>query len=115
MAGKHRTDEELIALGRALRVRGGARRILLREFAQQTGVSDATIRRRFGSWDQFSQQFQGEPSPRSATRSETTPEPEAHAVKVHQMRQQAKDARILSAAIGSQAIAPKRGFYTGMP
>lgn len=55
---KH-TKSSLVEMGKKL-AEGTENRVLMREFLEATGVSDATIRRRFGSWAEFSKAFQGE-------------------------------------------------------
>ena len=67
MPRTRRTAEDFVALGREARERAG-RPIACREFCDATGVSDATIRTRFGSWAAFSQRFQGAPDRPTAAR-----------------------------------------------
>lgn len=84
------TDEELLERGASLREKLG-RRVLLREYVEATGVSDATIRSRFGSWGAFSQQWQGE-----SKRDETT--------------RKASKARQLDAPVAALSAARVRGL-----
>jgi hypothetical protein len=72
------TDEQLIQRGVELRAEAG-RSILAREFTRATGVSDATVRARFGSWDAFAARFQ-------TGGQEMTPEQTAEATDLERLK-----------------------------